>query len=366
MMRRRERSARPAPPDGAQPRVPWVHAIAERWSELIGDHAERDRIVDVVGRALMPSTAENYGRHFGRFVDWCERQPDKPSPLPASTGTVLRWLAADVTAGGAVAAQSLQGYLSALNSIHADLDFELPALGHLVRRFRAGLAHEQADRGRDAMRVYLPPPVVSRLLDWALALDLRRKPPRVQFAFRAAVATVFTFVFFARGATGAKLRVKDVRRSVAGLTVTLDHEKGKRQLKWGRTITIPPGSVPGLEELLDKWEAFRGDDLKPDEGYYALPWAERKRAFSTSAINDWLAEALAQLDDVAPPEGDAWTGHSLRKGAASGSAAEGVPLDRTCWMGGWSVQSRVVFDYIDPTCPQTAASRRFFGWLRPA
>lgn len=366
MMRRRESSAHSASPAGAQPRVPWAHAIAERWSGLIGDHAERNRVVEVVGRALMPSTANNYGRRFGRFVDWCEQQPDKPCPLPANTGTVLRWLAADVTADGAVAAQSLQGYLSAINSIHSDLDFTPPALGHLVRRFRAGLAHEQADCGRDAMRVYLPPPVVSRLFDWALALDFHRVQPRVQFAFRAAVATVFTFVFFARGATGAQLRVQDVRRSVAGITVTLNHEKGKRQLKWGRTITIPPGSVPGLEDLLAKWESCRGDDLKPEEGYYALPWAERKRTFPASAINNWLAEALAQLDDVAPPKGDVWTGHSLRKGAASGSAAEGVPLDRTCWMGGWSIQSRVVFDYIDPTCPKTAASRRFFGWLRPA
>ena len=106
--------------------------------------------------------------------------------------------------------------------------------------------------------------------------------------------------------------------------------------------------------------------MKPSDGYYVLPWAERKRSFPTSAINGWLSEALAQLDGVEAPEGESWTGHSLRKGAASGSAAEGAPLDRTCWMGGWSIQSKVVFDYIDPTCPQSAATRRFFGWLRPA
>ena len=43
--------------------------------------------------------------------------------------------------------------------IHS-LGFEQPALGRLVRQFRAGLAHEQTDRGRDAMRVYLPLPIL--------------------------------------------------------------------------------------------------------------------------------------------------------------------------------------------------------------
>ena len=46
-------------------------------------------------------------------------------------------------------------------------------------------------------------------------------------------------------------------------------------------------------------------------------------------------------------------------------ARRSVP-SRPHLLDGWSIQSRVVFDYIDPTCPQTAASRRFLGWLRPA
>ena len=39
-------------------------------------------------------------------------------------------------------------------------------------------------------------------------------------------------------------------------------------------------------------------------------------------------------------------------------------LDRICWCGGWSILSRAVHDYIDPTCPTSLAARRFFGWLR--
>ena len=70
---------------------------------------------------------------------------------------MLRWLAADVTASDRVRAGSLQPYLSAINRVHRDMDEQEPALGHLVQQYRRGLAHRQADAGRGARRVYLPP-----------------------------------------------------------------------------------------------------------------------------------------------------------------------------------------------------------------
>ena len=74
---------------------------------------------------------------------------------------------------------------------------------------------------------YLPPPVVERVLQWALGLDLKRCGQADRSAFRAAVATVFTFCFFARGATGGPLQVAHVRSSdTNGVLVTLEHEKG--------------------------------------------------------------------------------------------------------------------------------------------
>ena len=84
----------------------------------------------------------------------------------------------------------------------------------------------------------------------------------------------------------------------------------------------------------------------------------------SSAIDSWLGEVLVLLD-ATPPSGESWTGHSLRKGAASGAAAHGVALFRICFMGDWASTSAAVHDYIDPTCPNSAACRRFFGWLRP-
>lgn len=44
-----------------------------------------------------------------------------------------------------------------------------------------------------------------------------------------------------------------------------------------------------------------------------------------------------------------------------------IPCARTGhpepYMGGWSVRSAAVHDYIDASCPATPAAERFFGWL---
>ena len=117
-----------------------------------------------------------------------------------------------------------------------------------------------------------------------------------------------------------------------------------------------------LDELLAKWEHVRGK-VGARESYYTLP-EDRARPPST-AIDSWLQECLDFLG-VEAPLGEKWTGHSLRKGAASAGSARGVTLDKICFVGGWSIQSKAVWDYIDPTCPDSEAGRLFFGWLRPS
>ena len=125
-----------------------------------------------------------------------------------------------------------------------------------------------------------------------------------------------------------------------------------------------------LDELLAKWVAFRGE-VRDDDSYYALPFeraaciGKRRVAFRPDDNDAWLQLVLRRMG-VAAPAGDLWTGHSLRKGAASAAAAVGVSIDRICHMGGWKIHGGVVNDYIDPTCPSSPAAWRFFGWLLPA
>ena len=263
-------------------------------------------------------------------------------------------------------AESLQPYLSALNRVHEDLGFAKPAVGHLISEYKRGRGHEYAAAGlRRPRRVYLPATAVDAALEWALAFEFGPTSTWADFdMFRAACAVVFSFVFAYRGASHAGVRQSDVRPSAAGLTLSLEREKGKAARKWARSITLPPGAVAGLDELLEKWERVRGE-ASPSRPYFSYDFEDVPAAgWPASRLDDWLQLVLGRLD-LQPPEGETWTGHSLRKGAASGMAAAGVAIHRICFVGGWSTNSGVVHDYIYPTCPDSAAGRRFFGWLLP-
>ena len=115
-----------------------------------------------------------------------------------------------------------------------------------------------------------------------------------------------------------------------------------------------------LERLLRRWESVRGP-VPPGASYYSFPG---HREPPSTQVDAWLKVVLDHLGAKAP-EGETWSGHSLRIGAASAMDAVGVTLRRICHMGGWSSQSSAVKDYIDPTCPCSSAGRRYFGWLLP-
>jgi hypothetical protein len=132
--------------------------MVEMLGATLTDSPQRDAIIATLQQALAPTTAGSYGGHVARFVRFCAAQPDRPPPLPATTDTVLRWLAGDVCVGNRVQAESLQPYLSAINRVHRDMGLEEPAVGHLIQSYKSGLAHTQTSRGRQAERVYLPPP----------------------------------------------------------------------------------------------------------------------------------------------------------------------------------------------------------------
>jgi integrase/recombinase XerD len=324
----------------------------------MGDVPEAARVAEVMAAALTDGTIETYSRHFIRFATWCEQR--SLCPLPASTDTVLRWLAGDVCSGSRVQAKSLKVYLAAINTLHSDLEMERPAVGRRIQRFKAGLA-KVASRTRGAARTYVPAWVVERahlhglaMTDVELATDAGRR--RLQ----AIVATVFTYCFVARGGSGTALLACDVRFSDAGLHVTLGVEKTRHAASVSRVLTLDISRIPGLEQLLRRWEAVRGP-LPDGYSYYALPG---QRNFPTTQVDAWLKEVLDHLG-VQAPAGEAWTGHSLRIGAASAMDAAGVSMRRICHMGGWASQSSAVKDYIDPTCPSSDAGRRYFAWLLP-
>ena len=96
---------------------------------------------------------------------------------------------------------------------------------------------------------------------------------------------------------------------------------------------------------------------------WRLPW--EKPGFTTSRLQTVLADTLSSLNRR-PPPGRKWTLHCIRAGPASECNALGIPLSRIRRQGGWGPKSDVPSKkYIDPSCPPSAAGRRFFDWLTP-
>jgi hypothetical protein len=77
-----------------------------------------------------------------------------------------------------------------------------------------------------------------------------------------------------------------------------------------------------------------------------------------------VAIGCFHISFATPPEGFAWTSHSLRKGSASAANAIGVQLPDIRYTGGWSTNSNVLEEKsIDFSMQPTPAAWIFFGWL---
>ena len=104
---------------------------------------------------LFSRPAQESDRQRVRTRSQPAHRPRTAEPLPAAPPTIvgyIGWLAER----GTIGADSLQPYLSAINSMHADHGLERPALGHLVRRARQGMARRQAALQTRDTRVPLP------------------------------------------------------------------------------------------------------------------------------------------------------------------------------------------------------------------
>jgi hypothetical protein len=81
---------------------------------------------------------------------------------------------------------------------------------------------------------------------------------------------------------------------------------------------------------------------------WAINTSERHDKWTTNTLIGWLTEVTSALHER-PPYGFCWTSHFLRKGAATAAYNIGVTLQKIKHFGGWSTESIVVLDYIDPT-----------------
>ena len=153
------------------------------------------------------STTEGYARHWREFEGWCDEEG--LDPLPATPQMIFAYVGA-LAEKGTIAASSLQPYLSAINSYHADYGFDKPALGHLVTAARRGMARGQARCDTRDTRVPMPAAAAARILRATLAalpfLAARKGSRGAADFLRRRYAFVLSFVFMGRQDKSTGLR----------------------------------------------------------------------------------------------------------------------------------------------------------------
>ena len=320
--------------------------------------------------ARQSSTARSYGRHWAAFAEWCAL--NSLEPLPATPDMVAAYIGS-IADRGTVAARSLQPYLSAINSVHADFGYERPALGHFITTVRRGMARTQAATATRDTRIPLPAPAVEAVLDDTLARLTSHRPdlhPRPWAVFlRARFSFLLAFLFMGRQDSTTLLRREDFGLSDSHMRLRL-WEKQRKHSGERRIVRIPrspppshgfPSRVPDVARVgLAYAQAVLDLTASPPPFFFQLPGEAPPTTRSMSA---WVSSTLASVDIAAPP-GFAYLGHSLRSGASSAAEAIKVPRARGDWLGGWAPGSFTRDKhYIDPTVEPSPAAYRLLGWL---
>jgi hypothetical protein len=344
--------------------MPWAADMQEHFRTRLSGQATEDEIASVVElccSSLADHTINNYKGKVKRFLRFCaSHEPTPLQALPASEATALLYLR-DLHDCPTISAESYQPYLSAINSMHLDLGFAAPLIGHLVDRAKKGSSFLQNHESHAPKRYWIAADHVSDVLD--LALGMGPEPEDVEL-FRACVFLCLQFAWFSRSDTGTAA----TNRSVSlhdGITLVAVKLKGRKHEKWKPVYRIPQDGIPGLYTLLLRWEKIKmmRGLMAPDANYWALTGQHPK--FSAKEGTEWTRRALAAVG-ATPPDGFRYDGHGSRSGVATGAFSIGVQLPKIQFMANWSTQSNTIHDYVDPTAPPTPGARRFFGWLAPS
>eukprot|EP00873_Tetraselmis_striata_P005334 jgi/Tetstr1/425598/TSEL_016019.t1 len=333
--------------------------------DAFGSDELGQRTLDLLSSSLSAQTLKSYAGRLSQFAEFCH-DSENISPLEATTATVVRYVAW-IGERGHIAAKSLQPYMSAINTF-----FELHNLVPIAKdslhltSARRGLMLRQRRLDAAPLRVPLPADVAYRFVSKA-ELIVSAPYPESHLDYRALLASVVNFLFFARGLTGVSCRVQDVHVDTYNITLQIYREKGRAGRRGPddlRVLLLQVSEHPRVARLL----RYFIDDVQSvplvtvglaASNFWAVNVAEQSKPWTAATMSDWLSTAV-NLVNAAPPAGTSWTSHSLRKGAASAANAIGTPLSHIRYQGGWATNSDVVLDYIDPNVLLLGSSLSLF------
>jgi len=351
---------------------PWAASMRPYMQRLLGTDSLGAKTLELLTAAWAKSTSDTYNSAIKPYFQFCEEQG--LPPLAATTATMARYIAW-IGERGTIKATSLQPYLSAVNGFFKDHGAEPVAQGELVAKVRRGLAASQVSLQPSRTRLYLPARILVSSL--RLAKDLRTQltdtwtqaQAELILLFRACLATVLLATFFCRGGAGVECRSGDLLCTPTG-GILLYHgtRKGQRGTSTERKLLceLPASAHPDMAKLLQYFDAARTrfSAGKIPDRRWAISVREPTTNWTADTLTAWLQRVLCAVHEQ-PPDGFAWTSHSLRKGAATAAYSIGTPMQKIKFFGGWARESDVVLDYIDPTVLPCPGAWQLFGWMTP-
>eukprot|EP00873_Tetraselmis_striata_P007878 jgi/Tetstr1/428142/TSEL_018194.t1 len=230
---------------GVAAKVSTIDGVGRLSSELL-------ELCEATFRSLSAQTLKSYAGRLSQFAEFCH-DSENISPLEATTATVVRYVAW-IGERGHIAAKSLQPYLSAINTF-----FELHNLDPANRQGQPALNFSKA--WADAAPAPTGRCPFACPSACGCGLPLRHKGradcvcslPEYHRNFRALLASVVNFMFFARGLTGVSCRVRDVHVDDYNITLQVYREKGRAGRRGPddlRVLLLPVSEHPRVARLL--------------------------------------------------------------------------------------------------------------------
>lgn len=345
-------------------KVPWANALEAKYKTIAASSVEGRTAVDLLQTGLAPNTAMSYDSKLTKFLYYCASAGLEA--LPASPSTVLRYIG-HLAGEGMVHVDSVQPYLSCINTAHVAVGLDPPGNGPAIAQARKGWRQRLRHIGPiDDKRVPLPPWVMKRILqlgDKLVSAGDYKHDAAAMGQLRDVAAILTLYMFFGRSDTGYAAKrvdgIPDIKLHGTNLMFYMRKVKGTVAGERKKTL-IYPLAGPGKRTLLRVLSAFFDSAPCTEEYLWKLP---QDGTWNPKVIDGMLDRLLALLN-VSPPEGYTYSSHSIRSGAASAAFAVDVNILRICFCGGWAQSSTAVYQYIDLTWRPSPEAMFFFGHLR--
>jgi len=301
--------------------------------------------------SFRPLTRRSYMSRWCAFATNCRDR--HLHALVAHAATIFRFVAFEHSRG-ALAPKSSVKYLSTIRIVYAMARHPDPTATKVVSLAVAGhkKAHAVEVDGQDRKRL----PIAADFIKRVVLVGVYTKDDEIA---RRCGGLVWPYVLFNRPGAAADMRFKHFRVTAAGIECQVpSFQGGVRQGAECIAIVVPFSvtNARGGEDVINLLESLLKEHTfvgrRPDEHLFApghLPADERARDLGAGATSIWLAELLTRLD-VSPPLGVAYSGHSLRSGAASAAYSLGFPVEVVGDLGTHKSTATTLRLHIGGTC----------------